>query len=130
VRFCIATVVFLLLASSHTAAQGWSGPFQLTNDSFADINPSACREWLSGTETRLVWQSNRNGDWDIYSRLCYFYNGSGWEDEMPVCTDSGDDVTPVIAARFDEAEGWSTGVSGSGANRRSRPHLGCPRGRI
>ena len=91
---------------SPAAAQGWSGPFQLTNDTFADINPSACREWLSGSETRLVWQSNRNSDWDIYSRLCHFYNGSGWEDEMPVCTDSGDDITPAIAARFDVMDGW------------------------
>jgi hypothetical protein len=87
-------------------AQFWSGPYQLTSDSFADENPSACREWIDGTATRLVWQTNRNGDWDVYSRLCRFQNGNGWEEEIPVCTDSGDDITPTVAARFDVMRGW------------------------
>jgi hypothetical protein len=102
---------FLVLCSVCCLApsalgQHWAGPFQLSNDTFADINPSACREWVGGTATRLVWQSNRNGDWDIYSRLCYFYNGNGWEAEMPVCTDSGDDITPAIATHFEAMGGW------------------------
>ncbi|MBM3313211.1 hypothetical protein FJY70_01300, partial [candidate division WOR-3 bacterium] len=97
-RIVLCSVCCLM---SGALGQYWAGPFQLSSDTFADINPSACREWVGGTATRLVWQSNRNGDWDIYSRLCYFYNGNGWEDEMPVCTDSGDDITPAIAAHFE-----------------------------
>jgi hypothetical protein len=91
---------------SGALGQYWAGPFQLSSDTFADINPSTCREWVNGSATRLVWQSNRNGDWDIYSRLCHFYNGNGWEAEMPVCTDSGDDITPTIATHFEVMGGW------------------------
>jgi hypothetical protein len=45
----------------------------------------------------MVWQTNRNGNWDIYSKFCNFTNGNGWGSDEPVCTDSADDVNPVVA---------------------------------
>jgi len=100
----------LLLAASCLLSvafgQNWAGPFALTQGAGDNTNPSAVREWIDGTATRLVWQSNRNGNWDVYSRLCRFRNGNGWEREMLVCTDSGDDVTPAIATHFEVMGGW------------------------
>ncbi|MBN2464049.1 T9SS type A sorting domain-containing protein [candidate division WOR-3 bacterium] len=96
-RFCILAAC-CILASTSALAQGWSGPFQLTNDTFADVNPSACPEWVTGTTTCLVWQTNRNGNWDIYAKFCTAMNGNGWSADDSVCTDSAEDVNPAVAA--------------------------------
>jgi hypothetical protein len=88
---------------SCVSAQQWAGPYQLTCDAFADINPSACKEWLEGGTTCLVWQTNRSGNWDVYAKFGTFMNGNGWGTEEPICTDSADDVNPVVACCND----WS-----------------------
>ncbi|MEO0080212.1 MAG: hypothetical protein ABIK44_06010 [candidate division WOR-3 bacterium] len=97
---------FLVLAASAAAAFGqfWTGPFQLTTSDSSDINPSVCKEWVSGNMTCLVWQTNRNGNWDIYSKFCQFYNGNGWGPEIPVSRDPAHDVNPVVAACNDFSE--------------------------
>ena len=66
-----------------------------TNSSGNDINPSMCKEWVNGSYTYLVWQTNRNGNWDIYGRMA---DVTEWHDELPICRDSADDVNPVVAA--------------------------------
>jgi hypothetical protein len=77
--------------------QEWTGPYQLSVDSTADINPSSCREWVDGEWSCLVWQTNRSGNWDIHARTCWLYRGSRWEPERTVCADSVDEVHPVVA---------------------------------
>lgn len=98
---------FLVLCSvycvlSTATAQDWTGPFQLTNDTFADINPSACQEWVAGWNTYLVWQTNRNGNWDIYAKFCTMMQGNGWGADESVSTDSADDLNPAVAACNDQ----------------------------
>jgi hypothetical protein len=87
----------LVLPMSVGLAQGWAGPYRLTDSPADDINPSACKDWLWCNMTCLVWQTHRSGNWDIYSRFCTFMNGNGWGPEMPVCTTSGDDINPAVA---------------------------------
>lgn len=85
----------------------WTGPFQLTTDTGDDINPSVCREWLEDTLTCVVWQSNRNGNWDIYARFCAAGPGNGWLPEHRVSTDSLEEVHPAVACRSDySSEDW------------------------
>lgn len=83
--------------------QYWTGPYQLTSDAADDVNPAVCREWqLEGYQTCMVWQTNRNGDWDIYSRFCSFHQGNGWQPEMSVCRDSlCDDMDPAVCCLND-----------------------------
>ncbi len=83
---------------SAVSAQWWDGPYQLSSDTLSDINPSACKEFLPRDTTVLVWQSNRNGNWDVYSRFGSLYNGNGWGAEQVVTLDSLDDVNPVVAS--------------------------------
>jgi hypothetical protein len=97
VRFCILAAS-CILASTSALAQGWSGPFQLTNDTFADVNPSACPEWVAGGTTCMAWQTNRNGSWDIYAKFCEMMNGNGWTADDSVSTGPADDVNPAVAA--------------------------------
>jgi len=89
-----------VLAALAAVALGqyWTGPFQLTSDPHDDINPSVCKEWVLGNMTGLVWQTNRNGNWDIFSKFGSFYNGNGWGSEIPVSQNPADDVNPVVAA--------------------------------
>jgi hypothetical protein len=90
-------VLSAMALASVVWAQGWDGPYQLTTSPGADINPSVCKEWVQGNMTCLVWQTDRNGNWDIYSRFCNYYNGNGWGSEEPVSLDSADDVNPAVA---------------------------------
>jgi hypothetical protein len=96
----VPCAVFCVLCSVG-AAQYWTGPFRLTSDSLSDVNPSACKEFLPGDATVLVWQSNRNGNWDVYSRFGSLYNGNGWGEEVAVALDSLDEVNPVAACMND-----------------------------
>jgi hypothetical protein len=41
----------------------------------------------------VVWSTNRNGNWDIYS---IYYSGGFWSALIPVTTDPGDDLAPSI----------------------------------
>lgn len=96
-RINILSFIFCLLTVSAANGQIWTGPYQLTSSPASDINPSSCKEWLFGELTCLVWQTDRNGNWDIYSQFCTMTNGNGWGPEVPVCQDSADDVNPAVA---------------------------------
>ncbi len=48
--------------------------------------------------TCLVWQTNRNGNWDIYAKFCEMMNGNGWGADDSVSTGPADDVNPAVAA--------------------------------
>lgn len=97
-RFYVLALTLCALVLPPAAAQSWTGPFQLANDTFDDVNPSACPEWVTGYSTGLVWQTNRNGNWDIYAKLCRMMNGNGWGADEAVSTDSADDLNPAVAA--------------------------------
>lgn len=89
------TLILLLFVAGRLAAQWWHGPFQLTTNSASDIRPSAPRDWLATGGPALVWQTNRNGNWDIYSRFDSSVNR--WGPEIPVCLAQANDVNPVMA---------------------------------
>ncbi|MCX6841455.1 MAG: hypothetical protein NTX53_04110 [candidate division WOR-3 bacterium] len=99
-QFVLLTVCCLLSAVS---AQSWDGPHQLTFNSSDDINPSACKEFLPGHTTCLVWQRMTAENWDIFSR----FSDGGWTPEAAVTTDSVDDVNPAVACLND----WQDGPS-------------------
>ena len=94
-------IVLCAALAAIAAGQYWTGPFQLTTSTADDINPATCKEWLVGNMTCLVWQTNRNGNWDITSRFCTYYGGNGWGAEEPVSLDSSDDVNPAVACLND-----------------------------
>jgi hypothetical protein len=89
-------LVLLAVCCLLLAAPG-QGSYMLTTDQGSDINPSACNEWSTTYVTCMVWQTNRNGNWDVYSEFCTFLNGNGWGPETPVCADSAEDVNPAVA---------------------------------
>jgi hypothetical protein len=87
-------VVPVLLLAALAEAQ----LIQVTHDPAQDINPSAGNDVTPSFW--VVWQTNRNGNWDIYG--C----GRPWPDwpdtfPRPVCTDSADDLHPVLAGGSD-----------------------------
>jgi hypothetical protein len=90
-------VLLLSLAAGMAPAQLWQGPYQLTTDGASDINPSVCREWVVPNITCMVWQTNRNGNWDVYSRFCNYEQGNGWQSEEPVTLSAADDINPAVA---------------------------------
>ena len=91
-------VLVLTLSTTMTFAQMWQGPYQLTTDGASDINPAVCREWVFPNMTCMVWQTNRNGNWDIYSRFCSYVQGNGWMSEEPITLSAAEDINPAVAS--------------------------------
>ncbi len=75
-RFYILALTLCALVLSPAVAQSWSGPF-LLSDSLGGIKPSACKEWVFGDTTCMVWQAF-DGNWVVFGRICSFQNGNGW----------------------------------------------------
>ncbi|OYD16229.1 hypothetical protein CH330_03470 [candidate division WOR-3 bacterium JGI_Cruoil_03_51_56] len=96
----IAVPLFLILLVAGTAS-GWLGPYPLATSPGDDINPSACKEWVQGEHTCLVWQTDSAGNWDVHSRFCGLENGNGWMDELPVASGPLDEIMPAVCAVFD-----------------------------
>jgi len=104
---CAAVPAALVCLLSAVSAQGWLGPFQLSSSQSDDVNPSACKEFLTGDKTCLVWQRMTTENWDIFSRFGSLYDGSSWSPETRVTVDSVDDVNPAVACLND----WQRGPS-------------------
>jgi hypothetical protein len=86
---------------SAATAQYWTGPFLLTG-SGNDVNPFACKEFLAGGLTCLVWQKNDSECWNICSRFCNLARGNGWGAEHRITRDSAhDNVNPAVACLND-----------------------------
>ena len=76
-RFCILALTLCALVPPRAVAQNWTGPF-LLSDSFGGIKPSACKEWVFGDTTCMVWQAFDGADWAVFGKVCSFQNGNGW----------------------------------------------------
>jgi len=103
-RFCIIVLILCALVPPHAAAQGWTGPF-LLGDSIGGIKPSACKEWVFGDTTCMVWQSFASGvRWEVFGQLCSFTDGNGWG---PATLISGNlaAVNPAVACVNDASSG-------------------------
>jgi hypothetical protein len=96
-------VILALVCAAPGLAQWWDGPFQLTADQGADINPSVCREWLSDwyvNRTAVVWQTDRDGSWDVYARI----HAGEWLPERHVGNTVLDECRPAVVCAWDSTE--------------------------
>ncbi|UCD92436.1 MAG: winged helix-turn-helix transcriptional regulator [Methanobacteriota archaeon] len=75
---------------------GWESEVELSNDTTIE-DQYLPRVAAVGDEVHVVWSDKEDGDWDIHYRR---YNGSDWEPEQEISTDSGteDQGRPSIAA--------------------------------
>ncbi|GAG76004.1 unnamed protein product, partial [marine sediment metagenome] len=58
------------------------------------MNPQTCRRLLLYGFSCVTWQSNLNGNWDIFSR---FSNIETWSDTIRVTTNVASDINPSVA---------------------------------
>jgi len=71
----------------------WSSRMTVTSDLHDDSDPVAACD--GSGRTWVIWSSNRNGNWDLYS--AYYDNGT-WSGLIPVTTDLDDDLAPAVAS--------------------------------
>lgn len=72
----------------------WSPPQNVGIPGADDLSPGARRVQLFGVPGCVVWQTDVNGNWDIYSR----FGGAGtWGDTAAVTSHPLADVNPAIA---------------------------------
>jgi len=65
----------------------------LTNNNFQNTNACGRRISYSSNSVIVLYQSNRNGNWDIFARVL---QGSVWSLEKPLFNSSNDETSPVI----------------------------------
>jgi len=71
----------------------WSEDFRLTNDSFDSEVPSIS---LSGQNVLVVWQDNRDGNYEIYYKRSS-NKGISWDSEARLTNNTADSRFPSIA---------------------------------
>jgi len=73
----------------------WSSPENLGIASVDDINPQSCRMQILfyASQTCLVWQTDLNGNWDIFSR----FGAYTWSDTFRITTNIASDINPSVA---------------------------------
>ncbi len=72
----------------------------LTNNTFINVNPSIGYYFLSYPPTEIsnsivVWETNKNGNKDIYARI--YKQNQGWFNEFPIDISVGDQTNPKTA---------------------------------
>ena len=69
----------------------------ITNDGFLNIKPSVAyyTEWNLNNEAAIVYQSNKNGNNDIFFTK---FNGATWNTPVPVAADIADENDPSITS--------------------------------
>jgi len=77
--------------------QLWSPPENMSIAGADDIKPQACR--MRTLYTCLVWQTNINGNWDIFSRFETAYD---WTDTIRITTDIASDINPSVATEDED----------------------------
>ncbi len=96
----ILVIVFLI----NISFAWWSSPMNLGITGADDINPQTCRmQLMFYPHTCLVWQTDLNGNWDIFSRFSY---GGTWGDTLRVTTDVSTDSCPSVAYDFSRDCFW------------------------
>jgi hypothetical protein len=76
----------------------WSDTFRVTQDTFADINPSVAYD-ESSIRYWCAWQNNSTGNWDIYISCGDTLNG--WSTPYQVTSDMTNDQSPSVLAHRD-----------------------------
>ncbi len=74
-------------------ATSFQTPIQLTSDAHDQCYPALA---VSATgEVYVVWQDNRNGNWDLYASICS--NGSNFAKEVQVTNSNRNEINPALA---------------------------------
>jgi PKD repeat protein len=71
----------------------FQAPIRLTSDARDQCNPALAVD-ATGT-VYVVWQDNRNGNWDLYASLCS--NGSNFPKEVRVTSSDHNEINPALA---------------------------------
>ncbi len=87
--------VFVIVFLMKISFAWWSPPMNLGITGADDINPQTCRKQLvQSPYTCLVWQTNLNGNWDIFSR---FSDLTTWRDTLRITAVVAADINPSVA---------------------------------
>lgn len=102
-RFCILALMLCALVLPRAVAQSWTGPF-LLSDTDGGIKPAACKEWVFGDTTCMVWQTFDGAKWDVFGRICGFGPGNRWGPAMWI-SGALEAVNPAVACVNDAFSG-------------------------
>lgn len=72
----------------------WSIPQNLGIAGADDINPQTIRVQLFDIHTCFVWQTDVDGNWDIFSR---FSRWTSWDDTVRVTIENDSDINPSVS---------------------------------
>ena len=71
----------------------WTGG--VLTDSYGDDSPDSIKILARGTDVRLLWSDNRDGDYNLYLKSSSDF-GQTWSDDTRITTSSADSLNPSI----------------------------------
>lgn len=75
----------------NSSIDSFYNQISLTDNSYKNLNPTGRKFW--GNSSFVIYQSNRNGNWDLFSRK--YQNGS-WGEEILLFNSDSNEENPVI----------------------------------
>ncbi len=97
----------------NTLNAWWSTPQNLGIAGADDINPQTVRVQLFDIHTCLVWQTDVNGNWDIFSRFSHWTN---WDDTVRITTNGNSDINPSVSYDYIRDCYWCVWQNNSAGN--------------
>jgi len=77
---------------SNDGGNTWSNDFRLTNNPNTSTNPSI---WSDGSNIHVVWQDNRDGNWEIYYKRSND-GGNTWSNDFRLTSNPSSSLYPSI----------------------------------
>jgi len=84
----------IYIAKLAAGATSFTGAAQLTSSTADQCNPAVTID--SDGKLYVVWQDNRNGNWDIYVRTSL--DGATWSAETQVTDSQANEINPAVVA--------------------------------
>ncbi len=78
---------------SNDGGNTWGNDFRLTNNPNNSTNPSL---WVSGSNVHVVWQEDRDNNWEIYYKKS-IDNGSTWSSDIRLTNNPQSSLYPSIS---------------------------------
>ena len=96
--FLFAFSIYGLFHVSSVHSSEWSAPLAISTHSAEDRNPAISKLFLDEIdefELWIVWESNRDGDWNIYGSY-YSFSSDTWSPPVQLTFHPSEDLAPVL----------------------------------
>jgi hypothetical protein len=114
--FLLSFSIYILFPVNFAHSSEWSIPIALSTHSAEDRNPAISKLFLDEAnefELWIVWESNRDGNWNIYGSY-YSLSSDSWSSPVQLTSHLSEDLAPVLVTNmFGTYLAWESNRNGN-----------------